>query len=50
MPQRLTLFSGLSFRHKGLAHFSTKGFLKVEPDLHTKFGTRIHNLIGDFQE
>jgi hypothetical protein len=30
-PQRLTLFSDVSFHQKGLAHFSTKGFLKAEP-------------------
>jgi hypothetical protein len=42
----LTLFSGVSLRHKGLAHSSTKGFLKAEPSLYTNLGARIHNLIG----
>jgi hypothetical protein len=46
----LTLFSGVSLRHKGLAHSSTKGFLKTEPGLYTKLGARIHNLIGGSQE
>jgi hypothetical protein len=46
----LTLLSGVTLRHKGLAHSSTKGFLKVEPGLYTKLGARIHNLIGDSQE
>jgi hypothetical protein len=41
-----TLFSGVSSRHKGLAHFSTKGFLKAEPCLYIKLGALIHNLIG----
>jgi hypothetical protein len=29
----LTLFSSVSLHHKGLAHSSTKGFLKAEPGL-----------------
>ena len=56
LPQRpnqrhkgLTLFSGVSLRHQGLAHSSTKGFLKAEPGLYTNLGARIHNLIGGSQ-
>jgi hypothetical protein len=29
--KRLILFSDVSLHHKGLAHFSTKGFLEEEP-------------------
>jgi hypothetical protein len=36
--------------HKGLVHFSTKGFLKAELSLYTKLGACIHNLIGVSQE
>jgi hypothetical protein len=46
----LTLFSGVSLRHKGLAHSSTKGVLKVELGLYTNLGACIHNLIGGSQE
>jgi hypothetical protein len=45
----LTLFSGVSLLHKGLAHSSTKGFLKAELGLYTNLGAHIHNLIGGSQ-
>jgi hypothetical protein len=43
-------YSLVNFCHKGLVHFSTKGFLMAEPGLYTKLGECIHNLIGGTQE